>query len=666
MGRAESAFDMGLIHILMVEDDPRDADLALQRLELSRLNVQVKVVDTAEAFTAALEAGGFDLVLSDFHLPQFSGTEALRISQSQPHPLPFIFVSGVLGEEHAVDMLKEGATDYVLKQRLERLPIVVQRALAEATERRSRQDAERKLRERETYFGQLIDALRDYSVVALSSTGVIESWNQASEWIFGYSADEVLGKRCDMFQAPDEGPRASAAAGSPAGALAQELALIGAMRSTSEERWLQRKNGTSFYGSVVTTAIFDDAGTVRGFSRIVRDMTDTRVAADLLQTAKEQAENANRAKDHFLAVLSHELRTPLGPIYAAAQALDMQTDLPARARRSVELIKRNVELEARLIDDLLDISKIVNDKLTLHVEPTDLVTLLRGMADLFRDEAAAQGIQILYAPPASPVIVQADPARLQQVFWNLLKNAIKFTQKAGVIRITLLPPRRGKVTVEVSDTGIGIHQEALKRIFNAFDQGDNEPGEMRGGLGLGLAIASSLAQRHGGTLNVHSEGLGRGATFAVTLDYAGDTQEGAGDVATPVATGARRAPVRILLVEDNEDTAEAMQFLLSELGFIVKVAVSVADARKALATQTFDALVSDMGLPDGDGIDVLRMFDRSGGKPAIALTGYGMESDVQRCLKAGFDQHLTKPLDIDRLLTLLSQDRSTPLPEAQG
>jgi CheY-like chemotaxis protein len=217
----------------------------------------------------------------------------------------------------------------------------------------------------------------------------------------------------------------------------------------------------------------------------------------------------------------------------------------------------------------------------------------------------------------------------------------------------LLPPRRGQVTVEVSDTGIGIQQQALKRIFNAFDQGDNEPGEMRGGLGLGLAIASSLAQRHGGTLNVHSDGVGRGATFTLTLDYAGDAREGGTGALPPVAAGSRRAPVRILLVEDNADTAEAMQFLLSELGYVVKVAVSVADARNTLASNTFDALVSDMGLPDGDGIDVLRMFDRTGGKLAIALTGYGMEADVQRCLKAGFDQHLTKPLDIDRLTALL-------------
>ncbi|WP_420225827.1 response regulator [Pigmentiphaga litoralis] len=640
-----------VVRILMVEDDPRDADLALQRLELAGLDVRVTVVDTADAFLAELDRSEFDIVLSDFQLPTFSGPEALRLSQARPQPLPFVFVSGVLGEENAVDMLREGATDYVLKQRLERLPIVVRRALAEATEKRSRQDAERKLRERETYFGQLIDALRDYSVIALSTTGVIESWNQASEWIFGYGADEVLGKTYDMFFVPDDALRGTPQA--MAQALTQELALIGAMRSMSEERWLRRKNGTSFYASVVTTAIFGDDGEVRGFSRIVRDMTDTRVAADLLQAAKEQAENANRAKDHFLAVLSHELRTPLGPIYAAAQALDMQTDLPPKARRSVELIKRNVEIEARLIDDLLDISKIVNDKLTLHFEPTDLVALLGGMADVFRDEAAAQGIELLYTPLATPVIVQADPARLQQVLWNLLKNAIKFTQKAGTIRLALLPPRHGKVTVEVSDTGIGIQQEALKRIFNAFDQGDNEPGEMRGGLGLGLAIASSLAQRHGGTLNVHSDGVGRGATFTLTLNYAGDASERASGVVTPVPAGSRRAPVRLLLVEDNADTAEAMQFLLSELGYMVKVAVSVADARSTLAAHTFDALVSDMGLPDGDGIDVLRMFDRTGGKLAIALTGYGMEADVQRCLAAGFDEHLTKPLDIDRLTALL-------------
>lgn len=639
------------IRILLVEDNAHDAELTRARLERTGIAVEFQLVDTEAGFVEALHSRSFDLVLSDFHLPTFSGPEALRITRAFDSDLPFIFVSGVLGEEHAVDMLKQGATDYVLKQRLERLPIVFSRAMAESQEKQSRRQAERRLHERETYFGQLIDALRDYAVIALSSTGTVESWNRASEWIFGYAAEETLGRPSDQFV------RRGGGDAEPGQTLAQELENTAASGSTYEERWLLRKNGTSFYASVVTTPIFDDAGDVRGFSRIVRDTTDSRVAADLLEAAKDQAETANRAKDHFLAVLSHELRTPLGPIYAAAQALDMQGDLPAASRRSVELIKRNVEVEARLIDDLLDISKIVNDKLTLRLEPTDLGKLLSGMAELFGEEAIANHVNLRYTPPESQVVVQADAARLQQIIWNLLKNAIKFTPKGGEIGIRLVTTGHGKVHVEVSDTGIGIHQQALVRIFNAFDQGDDLGSHKRGGLGLGLAIASSLAQRHDGSLGVHSEGIGKGATFTLTLDHpAGmlppDADQTPVDVSSNPGTSSR-----ILLVEDNLDTAEAMLFLLTELGFDVQVAQDVSTAREWLATGQFDTLVSDMGLPDGDGIDVLKAFDKTDGRIAIALTGYGMDADVQRCLAAGFDEHLTKPLDIDRLTAILSRGR---------
>jgi len=638
------------MRVLLAEDDPHDAELTLERLAIAGLDVEGVIVNNEADFIKALDSGTFDLVLSDFHMPGFPGSEALRIARSHPSALPFIFVSGVLGEEHAVDMLKEGATDYVLKQRLDRLPIVVQRALDEARERRSRHDAERRLRESETYFGQLIDALRDYSVATLSLDGTIESWNRASEWLFGYPAEEVIGRPGDMFNLPPE-------PGQPTERpLVERLAEISTGTSLAEERWLMRKNGATFYASVVTTAIFGNGGAVRGFSRIVRDMTDTRVAADLLQMAKEQAEAANRAKDRFLAVLSHELRTPLGPIYAAAQALDLRQDLPPECRRSIELIKRNVEVEARLIDDLLDISKIVNDKLSLRLEPTDLVAILNGIAEIFREEAAARHIELRYTPLPYPVIVQADPARLQQIIWNLLKNAIKFTPRAGEIGITMYQPMPGKIAVDVSDTGIGIPPQALKRIFDAFDQGEEESAQARGGLGLGLAIASSLAQRHGGTLSVRSEGQGKGTTFTLTLDdpAGGDVQAPA-PVETPASPSTHR-PATILLVEDNGDTAEAMQFLLAEYGYEVDIAENVAAACACIDAKRYDVLVSDMGLPDGDGIDVLRHYAPAADQIAVALTGYGMESDVRRCLGAGFAIHLTKPLDIDHLIDVLQRD----------
>ena len=252
--------------------------------------------------------------------------------------------------------------------------------------------------------------------------------------------------------------------------------------------------------------------------------------------------------------------------------------------------------------------------------------------------------------------MQADPARLQQIVWNLLKNAIKFTPRGGEIRVTVYQPVPGRIAVDVSDTGIGIPPQALKRIFNAFDQGEEDAAQSRGGLGLGLAIASSLAQRHGGTLSVRSDGQGKGTTFTLTLDDpASGTLHAPTEEVLPVSAPLVR-PASILLVEDNIDTAEAMQFLLTEYGYEVEVAENVAAACRRVDARRYDVLVSDMGLPDGDGIDVLRRYAPQPDQIAVALTGYGMESDVRRCLDAGFAFHLTKPLDIDQLIRVLQRD----------
>jgi PAS domain S-box-containing protein len=627
--------------VLLIEDDPRDAELACIRLERAGIPVDARLVASAEEVERALYEESFDLILSDFQLPGFSGEEALRIVRRRDAHTPFIFMSGMLGEENAVEMLKQGATDYVLKQRLERLPLVVTRALTEASERTQRALAENRLRESERHFSQLIDALKDYSVATLDRDGCIQSWNTASESIFGYANADIIGERISLFFEQEEGDELT------------RSELENALRREShvDERWLRRRDGSRFHASIVTTCIVGDDGAPRGFSRIVRDTTDSRIAADLLQSAKEQAEHANRAKDRFLAVLSHELRNPLSPIAAAAQFLQMQ-DLPRAAQDCVAVIKRNVELESRLIDDLLDISRIVNDKLALSFEDVELVALVGGVVDAFRTEADHRGIDFELEPLAQHAFVHGDPARLQQIIWNLVKNALKFTPARGRVTVRIEAPDPHCYTVTVADTGIGIHTSALRRIFDAFDQGDNAAQADRSGLGLGLAIANSLAQKHGGTLTVHSDGVGRGACFALTLNRQVVRDASDGGQRVVVAPAAAHS-MRILVVEDNVDSGATLQALLGQVGHDVSVARSVAEARALLARQTFDVLLSDMGLPDGDGIDVLRHFRANGNGIAIALTGYGMYDDVERCLAAGFAEHMTKPLNFDRLNVIL-------------
>ncbi len=639
--------------ILLIEDDPLDIELACATLRSVNLDAAIETAASREELNAALERLEFDIVLSDFQLPGFSGVEALRMVRERDATVPFIFVSGMLGEENAVEMLRQGATDYVLKQRLSRLPLAVTRALTESHERAQRAIAETRLRERERYFSQVIDTLKDYSVATLDCDGNIESWNRASETLFGYSSAEIIGTSCARFFTVD----ATSSACTDLELLQRELDYAASAGSRASKYWQLRKDGSRFYASVLTTAIRNVDGSLRGFSRIVSDTTDSRIAADLLQAAKEQAEAANAAKDRFLAVLSHELRNPLSPIAVAAHIVELEKDLSDSARSAVAMIKRNVELEARLIDDLLDISRIVNDKLILELQPVDLVALVDSAVDMFRSEADARHIHLQFETSVPNALVYGDPARLQQIISNLLKNALKFTGSQGRVMVNVEHCAADKYAVTVTDTGAGIRRDNLEKIFVAFEQGDDTRAANRGGLGLGLAIANSLAQKHGGTLTVHSEGLGQGATFALTLQCYEPVVNGPGRIVANAPAVARW--LRILLVEDNIDMCLALQVLLRQFGHAVDIAMNVLDARTILRNQTFDVLITDMGLPDGDGLEVLSEYRNCGGTFAIALTGYGMDSDIQRCLAAGFTEHMTKPVDIDMLRTLLGAGRAT-------
>jgi len=629
--------------LLMVEDDPRDAELALYKLERAGLLIDATTVDNEASFRDALSGSRFDIIVSDFHLPAFTGAAALSIAQELAPGTPFIVVSGMLGEERAVDMVRSGATDYVLKQRLERLPLVVRRALAESEERDRRARAEARLQDRESYFAQLIGTLRDFSVSSLDEDGMITSWNAASERIFGYPASAVLGRTCDMFEVP----------GSTEIRPHDELRVAREAGSVSSDRWLRRQDGVLFHAAVVTTAIMVD-GAPRGYSRIVRDTTDARLAADLLEAAKNQAEVANRAKDRFLAVLSHELRSPLNAISAAVGILAFDKDLSEINRRSVELIQRNVRAEARLFDDLLDISRIVNDKLPLTLDVVDMDTLLRNTADSFRPEALAAGIALNVRTEGRTVNVWGDAVRLQQILSNLLKNAIKFSSRGDRIDASLTVDD-DEVHVRVTDTGIGISEADFPRIFVAFEQGDEDPQRQRGGLGLGLAIADSLARQHRGRLSVSSPGVGQGSSFTLCLPLYDRPISEPQVEASHVQQS--QGNLRILLVEDSEDAAEMMNELLSLMGYECTVAGRVSIAKRLLGQQDFDVLLCDMGLPDGDGIDVLKDFDTSLGQTAIAITGYGMQEDIQRSIAAGFSEHMTKPIDFDRLERALMSAR---------
>lgn len=383
-----------------------------------------------------------------------------------------------------------------------------------------------------------------------------------------------------------------------------------------------------------------------------RDITERRRAEEKLRAAKTAAERANQAKDDFLAVLSHELRTPLTPALAAASYLAEHEELPPQLREEVTAIRRNVQFEARLIDDLLDLTRITRGKLELHPEAVDAHRLLKNALTIVHEDVVQKELDVVTELGAQEHYISADPIRIQQVFWNLLNNAVKFTPHEG--RITIRTSNEGgRFVFEIIDTGIGIEPEHQGRIFHAFEQGEVSIIRQFGGLGLGLTISQTLLKLHGGAISVQSDGKGRGASFKVTLDVLREPIMAPAKASNGDFSIARS--LRLLLVDDHADTRHILSRLLGKCGHQVSTADSGQSALKLMETESFDALISDIGLPDSSGYELVREVKRRQPMQGIALSGFGMEEDVRRSLEAGFDYHLTKPVEFQELRGLLQK-----------
>ncbi len=404
-------------------------------------------------------------------------------------------------------------------------------------------------------------------------------------------------------------------------------------------------DGTVIWMRVSKIPLRDSQNRVSGLLGVAEDMRMMRQARIALEAAKEAAEAANQAKDQFIAVLSHELRTPLTPVLAMVTAMEDSGRLPEAWQADIEAIHRNVELEARLIDDLLDVTRISQGKLILRPEPLDVHASLQAALEICRSDLAAKGQELVLGLEARRHWVRADPARLGQVFWNLVKNAVKFTPEGGRVEVRTVDEPGGRVRITVADNGIGIEPDVLPRVFNAFEQGEASRKRRFGGLGLGLSIAKALVEMHHGTLSAASEGREHGAVFTVDLGTVEPGPKPA--VESPGAEPAPGPSRRILLVEDHEDTARIMARLLRQWGYTVATAGTVADALKRAEQVQFDLLVSDLGLPDGSGLEIARRL--RGRVRAVALSGYGTDEDVRASLEAGFSEHLTKPVSIQTL-----------------
>jgi PAS domain S-box-containing protein len=389
-----------------------------------------------------------------------------------------------------------------------------------------------------------------------------------------------------------------------------------------------------------------------------KDVTDQERARADLEGARETAEQASRLKDQFIAALSHELRTPLQPILGWTEVLRRHRALDEVTARALEAIHRNIRQQVRLVDDLLDLSRIVHGKFTLRFETLDLRDPVRTAVETYEDSVALRRLQFTADLPATPLPMWGDGARLQQITGNLISNALKFTPVGGRIALRLAA-QGDRAVLEVEDTGEGIATRDLPLIFEAFRQGSRT---RAGGLGIGLDLVRRLAELHGGQVRVTSDGIGRGALFRVELPLAVSTPAPSGAGVQPSSRLAHRA---ILIVEDDDDTRTVLRYMLEAEGARVETAPCGVDGVAAVTGGRFDVVLCDIGLPDIDGLEVarrLRAKDELHGTRLIAVTGYGQAEDIHRAITAGFDTHLTKPVNLDQLLALLE---SRDGPDAQ-
>ena len=511
--------------------------------------------------------------------------------------------------------------------------------------------------EREAQRLAAIAASVEYAIVAETVDNVITDWNPGAEALFGFTAAEMIGRRMVELAPPgSEDPTPVLTTELLAG---RRIAEFDVRRRTKDGRWIEIV--------VNLSAIRDSTGRIIGISRLIRDVTERRRQSRELEEARHRAEEASAAKDRFLATLSHELRTPLTPVMASIHRLERRADLGPGMAESLAMIRRNVELEARLIDDLLDLTRISAGKVELDREPLDLHEVLRSVVQSARSEFFRRGVELVSELEATDHFCVCDGARLQQVFWNLLQNSSKFTPSGGRVTLRSENPSPGRIRVLVRDTGQGIRKDLLARIFDAFEQGDATARRRAGGLGLGLAIARNLVELHGGSISAESEGESRGATFAIELATTGERPMRT----APERPGRHRLETRgrlsILLVEDDVDTGLAVRELLEEAGFDVRLADGVEAARRAFREQPAEILVTDVGLPDGSGLELFAGLKTS--HPdlrGVVLSGYGMESDLERSRTLGFAEHLVKPLNLDRLVTVLDRLGSTAVTAEQN
>jgi len=697
------------VNILMVDDHVENL-IALEAI-LSGLDQNlVRASSGREALRALLEVD-FAVILLDVQMPGLDGfeTAALIRQRDKLKHTPIIFVTALnTGDNNVYKGYSLGAVDYIFKPfepEVLRAKVNVFIELFKKTEEIKHQAellkrANHELGKTNKAMGALYQELerksielykeRDFisavletagSLVAvINSQGKIERCNRATEEVSGYTREELSNIDPVELLAPDEDPEEIAAIFRKVKTSEHPIQHESVWRTKSGElrriayNYSYLKGDKEDEGFIIATGIdvterheaeeaikqlnedleqrvLKRTSQLQAANRdLESEITERKRAEEELKRAKEAAEMANSAKDQFLAVLSHELRTPLTPVLAIVQMLEEEPELEPELRSWVQTIRRNVELEARLIDDLLDLTRIANGKLQLNIDVVDVHSLVQNVIEICQEDIKRKHINFAIDLKAKGTIVKGDPARLQQVFWNLLKNAVKFTPEHGHITLSTCSEANGRFRLEVVDSGIGMSKQLIPKVFDAFEQGDKKITRQFGGLGLGLAISKALIDAHSGVIKATSEGKNKGATFTVILPIVDQKETTTnGTTKSSHASIGKQPDVRVLIVEDNTDTSEVMQHLLQRKGYEVRVAHTVKEALAEAKIFSYDIIISDISLPDGNGLELLQQLNAIRPARSVAISGFGMEEDIKKSLMAGFHAHLTKPINFDSL-----------------
>jgi PAS domain S-box-containing protein len=576
----------------------------------------------------------------------FEAARLIRAGERSRHT-PIVFLTAYEDDLATIEQAYAlGAVDYLVKPLV---PVIVRAKVAALAELYVQKERARRQAEQ---MRLLIQGTTDYAIFMLDPHGRVATWNAGAERLKGYRSEEIVGRHFSVFY-----PREEVERGRPQ----ERLGRAEADGRVEDEGWRVRKDGTTFWANVLVTALRDDAGRLVGFGKVTRDLTVRRQAEDQARqlaaerAALAEAEAAARRKDQFLAMLAHELRNPLATLAPALQALRQPGTSEGDRRESLDRLERQAGHLTRLVDDLLEASRVAHGKVSLRAERVDLGRVARTAAGDRRALIEAAGLSLDVQTPPTPVWVNGDATRLDQIVQNLLDNTARFCDAGHRVEVRVeADAATDQAVLTVRDDCLGIAPEVLPRLFRPFEQAGQGLERRRGGLGLGLSVVRGLAELHGGTAEASSDGPGRGATFTVRLPLVTELPALTG--MPDSATAAPGQPSKVLIVEDNRDAAESLDLLLTLLGHRTRVARSGPEGVQAAEEFLPDVVLCDLGLPGFDGYEVARRVRTMPGLERallVAVSGYAAEEDRRRGREAGFDHHLAKPADPSALQRML-------------